>query len=53
MDGLSVGLGGVREVWDFGSWEVLMDQKLARTGCDKIGRNFPQCRRRDLIYLQV
>ena len=30
-----------------------MDQKLARAGCDKIVRNFLQCPRRDLIYLQV
>lgn len=53
MDGLSVDRGGVREVWDFGSQEVLMNRKLARTSCDRIGRNFLQCPRRDLIYLQI
>jgi len=30
-----------------------MDQKLARTGCDRIGINFLQCPRRDLIYFQI
>ena len=29
-----------------------MGQKLPRAGCDRIGRNFLQCSRRDLIYLQ-
>ena len=29
-----------------------MDRKLARTGCDRIGINFLQCPRRDLIFLQ-
>ena len=53
MDGLSVGRGGVGDVWDFESWEVMMSQKLPRPGCDRIGRNFLQCPRRDLIYLQV